>query len=575
MESLRKLLARISKELKDLTRSQRTAIVLGGLLVAVSAVWLLQWAARPEMVPLLDQELSPEDIARVRSGLELVREPFRLVGNKILVRADTNRQALLAQLQQQNQLPADTSVGFAALVKESNPWISQAEHERRWNVALKYELERVLRQFNGVRSASVFLPLVSSHRQLGRAEPPASASVTLVMQGGQPVPRELALAAARLVAGAVRGLSVRNVEVLDGNGVSALDWETESAGISSLERQRRQQEQEIRAKILSQLPDPKSRVAVRVELELTARSSENEVPGEPVPTREESTSEETARLRSSAEPGVTPNVGLAAGGRSSDERTTRETVSTEYTTGIKRTQESTPAGAVREIWAAVSISRSYLEAIYRQAYPDAASVSEAQIQQVFERERPRIVAQLTKLVKPQHEDHLAVDWYYDTSVEELGPARSSALEDAFQLARRYGPQAGLGLLAIIALAAMLRMARKTDGGEAFGLEIGLPKEAIEAAQQAAKDLASAVSQGAARRRAPQREETSSDILEGGPVAVGQAAMTEGILVAQEVDEKTVQTNKMLEQVAQVVEADAEGVAALLEQWIQRTDAYER
>jgi DNA-directed RNA polymerase subunit beta len=56
--------------------------------------------------------------------------------------------------------------------------------------------------------------------------------------------------------------------------------------------------------------------------------------------------------------------------------------------------------------------------------------------------------------------------------------------------------------------------------------------------------------------------------------VGQAAATEGILVAQEIDEKTVQTNKMLEQVAQVVRSDAEQAAALLEQWVQRTDAYD-
>jgi hypothetical protein len=64
-------------------------------------------------------------------------------------------------------------------------------------------------------------------------------------------------------------------------------------------------------------------------------------------------------------------------------------------------------------------------------------------------------------------------------------------------------------------------------------------------------------------------------LEVMPAAVGQAAMTEGVLVAQEVDERTVQTNKMLDQVAQVVDADAEMAATLLEQWIQRNDSLDR
>ena len=66
-----------------------------------------------------------------------------------------------------------------------------------------------------------------------------------------------------------------------------------------------------------------------------------------------------------------------------------------------------------------------------------------------------------------------------------------------------------------------------------------------------------------------------DVLEADVSSVGQVAMTEGVLVAQEVDEKTVQTSKMLDQVTQVAESDPEGAAALLEQWMQRSNTYER
>ena len=57
------------------------------------------------------------------------------------------------------------------------------------------------------------------------------------------------------------------------------------------------------------------------------------------------------------------------------------------------------------------------------------------------------------------------------------------------------------------------------------------------------------------------------------VPVGQAAAMEGVLVAQEVDPSAVQTRKMLDQVAQMVDTDAEVVSALLEQWMQRNEQY--
>lgn len=578
MESLQKLLARVFTQTRDLSRSQRLAILLGGLLVGVSLLGLLRWAATPEMTPLLDQELLPDELARVRTGLELIKEPFRLVGQKILVRADANRSAILAQLQQQDKLPSDTSAGFSALVKESNPWISQAEHERRWTVALKQELEQVLRQFRGVKSASVFLPLNQERRRFAQQEAAATASITLVMAGGEPVGRDLALAAARLVCGAVRGLPLRNIEVLDGNGVSALDWDSETAAGSSLDRQRRKAEQDIRAKIIAQLPDPKSRVAVQVELELTNKTSEIQAPTDPVETRVETTAERTVRSRPHGQPGVVPNVGVSAGIPAADEGTSKETNSTEYTSGYRRTQEATSPGGLKEVWAAVNLSRSYLEHVFRQSQPSAGEPNEEQLQQVFEREKPRVVSQVKKLVKPQDDAHVAVDWYYDTVLEtEPAVVRATAGDEVLDYVRRYGAQSGLGLLAVISLGLMLRMARKRDGGEAFGLEIGLPKESIEAARRAASDVAKAARREQSRRtgQAAAPGQTGGEVLEVMPSAVGQAATTEGVLVAQEVDERTVQTNKMLDQVAQVVDGDAEMAATLLEQWIQRNDALER
>jgi hypothetical protein len=53
--------------------------------------------------------------------------------------------------------------------------------------------------------------------------------------------------------------------------------------------------------------------------------------------------------------------------------------------------------------------------------------------------------------------------------------------------------------------------------------------------------------------------------------IENASVTEGMLVAQEVDAGTVQSRKMLDQIGQMVDSDSEVVSALIDQWLQRQD----
>jgi flagellar biosynthesis/type III secretory pathway M-ring protein FliF/YscJ len=105
---------------------------------------------------------------------------------------------------------------------------------------------------------------------------------------------------------------------------------------------------------------------------------------------------------------------------------------------------------------------------------------------------------------------------------------------------------------------MLNMARKVDATGAIGMEIGLPKEAIEAARQAARDANTAVATRAAQ----------PDAEEAAPLSATRAA--DGLLVGRELDEASVQTQNMIEQVAAMVEKDPEAIAGLLEQWVRST-----
>ena len=582
MAALQNTVTQILMRLRDINTSQRIALLLGGALVAVSLVWLVHWAATPEMVPLLDQDLRPEEIALVRAGLESMGERCDVRGNRMYIRAAANRQALLAQLQQQEKLPANTSAGFEALVKQSDPWISMEESNRRWTYALQKEIELVLRQLNGVQSASVFLNLGTHRTAFVRTQPPSSASVTLVMKHGDEVPRPLALAAARLVSGAVAGLPVHNVQVVDANGRVAIDWDSEQDATTQLDRKVAKEELRYAEKIRLQVPDPKALVSVQVALNSTTSNTQTETPLKGVPRIERTTRDETVKARSSEQPGVQPNVGLAAGSGGLSESQQQETSETQTEVGLAKKVEATPAGDVEKVTAAISLSQTYLEGVYRRANPEAEAPTDAQIEAVFAREKTRLLAQVVQLVKPQNEENVAISRYYDTASAPVQAGPTGALDSTLDMVRQYGPQGGLGLLALLSLGMLLRMARKSDVGESFGLELGLPEEAIEAAKVAAADVSTVANRPEFMRTTQRGPSVATAHAPSGAVPnaeselaapIEQASITEGMLVAQEVDAGTVQTRKMLDQVTQMVDTNAEVVAALIEQWVQRNEQF--
>ncbi|MFQ5804922.1 MAG: hypothetical protein ACE5I3_00565 [Phycisphaerae bacterium] len=574
MASLQEAITKAARQLGDMTLSQRLAIGLGALLVVGSLIWLVQWAATPEMVPLLpNQSLEPEDLALVRTGLDAMNEPYQVEGSQVMVRAKADRPGILASLQQAEKLPTDTAIGFAELVKEANPWISQEENSRRWTVALQSELARVLGQFHGVRQAWVILNL-NARRGFARTQAESTAGVTLFMKGAEPVSRSLALAAARMVAGAVRGLPVKNVQVVDGgNNRVALDWDGEDDGsASSVHRLRRQLEREKEAQIREQLSfDQNVLVSVSVGLDYATIHVQDSTVGEGATVKEKMDSTSTVRNRRAQQPGVEPNVGMVAGsGESADtSMSDRSEIISQPSQRTSTTQ--TPAGVPKTITAAVSLSYTYLASIYRRNNPDAEEPpTEAQIEGVFGKQKQQIATHVAKLVKPPEPEQVSVVWHHDTLQPEV-TVQASPLDTPLDLAQKYGPASGLGLLALVALAMLMRLAKQRDRGESFGMEIGLPKEAIEAARRAAQDVKSAGPAAAAGTDGPVAYDAGT--VSGGELAkaislpVGQGAG--GVLDAHELPEWEERVRQMLEQVGQMTDRDVQTVATLIENWMER------
>jgi flagellar biosynthesis/type III secretory pathway M-ring protein FliF/YscJ len=361
------------------------------------------------------------------------------------------------------------------------------------------------------------------------------------------------MAIANFVAGAVPGLELKNVRITDGKRPYALPAAGEALSTELLEQQRNIEEHYMR-KLTDQLRHIEGVVVnVHAKLRSATERSQQEVYGPPVIDRETTTTEETSGGSKGAEPAVRPNTraGLADGGTASASLKEESDSSFNNKRDVKMTVVDELRGSVERVSASVSIPRSYLERILG---PDGAKTG-GTIEKVAASELPRIRALVKPLIDATKDDQVVVDWYYDAAAGTQ-PAAQAAPSGVVALAKDYGPQAGLALLALCGLFMMLRIARKASAS--MRMPVASPAGVPAGAWGGPSAGIFAEAEG---------DVSPLRALETGPAAVGEARELQGILTAHEVDENTVRTQQIIKQIGQMVKEDASTAAGIISQWV--------
>ena len=213
METLRRLTDQIGAQLKLLNPSQRIAIGLCAVIVAGSLGWLLTWSAAPELVPLLPQDLSYDELDSAEEALTARGIDYETRGQRIFVAASDQPDAIRV-LNKADALPRDTSVGFAELLKDDSPFRPEGQNRMRYGIALGNELAKIIASAPDVASARVLVQSEAKRRLTGPATVP-TASVWVTMVRGHQITQANVEAFARLVAGPVPGLEPHRVKVID------------------------------------------------------------------------------------------------------------------------------------------------------------------------------------------------------------------------------------------------------------------------------------------------------------------------------------------------------------------------
>lgn len=545
MEFLRKLTLQTKAHLQGLTTSQKLAIGLSVILIAVAIFALIHWAGAPAMVALLDQPLVAEESARIQQFLDAGGVKYELVGDVIRVPID-QRPRLLAQLTQQRLLPNDISLGFTKLIGEaSNPWLPIQEQDRRWNVARCNELARVLREFNGVRDARVFVE-TATRRHVGQPNAQPTASVSVKLADGGTLDKELVRAIAGFVSSAVSNLSIHNVTVADATTGRAANVPRPDDATDADDIDRRKAKEEYFAnKIRELLSDIPVSVKVYCELEPESRQEVKEIYGKPVISTESATSETDTTSTMVGEPGVVPNTTVAVAGGVPATNHERTTTDTTYKSEADKTVTQTrrPRDTIKSLSASVNIPKSYLLGVFN--LPKETSDQELDTASTSLREKIKKSVMTALAIPPEAEERVTVDWFPDAgalALTQLGPAGTR--ESVMGMVSTHWDKAGLAALAVLGLLMMLMMVRRVGEGPV------LPGEEPPKAS---------------RKRGSQMAEAEDE------VPVSEARESEPLLIGKEVDEETLRAQQIVQQVGELIKGDPVSSASILQRWIEEAN----
>jgi flagellar M-ring protein FliF len=565
MDFLRRSLSQIQTQLAGLTISQKLLIGLLLLIMVATAFFTVANSSKPTMVVLIDQPMSPQEINKAEMHLA-GKHSYKVEGDKILVPAD-EAFAIRGELFAAQALPSDTTMAFTELVKANTMFTTDRNSERQWNVATQVTLSRMLKYFPYIESGTVIV-VPGQRSGIGRDAASPTASVTVKVKNNEALSTRQVDAIVAMVAGSVSGLKREAVNIIDGQRSYRVQ-SADAALPSDLLEYKKAIETDLTQKLLVMFGEiPNVKIAVNAIPDLRQRSQQSEkydpkgiAKAEVQETRRTSSSNESTAPR--AEPGVKPNVGVVAdSGSSANHSTSTTTSDTTAQTAVrfdKTTENITfqPGAELKELTASISLPRSYFVSIFRRMTKDPkADPEDEKLKPIIDEQLKFASLRAVKTIGAPSEDSVRVDWFDDTlapATPEIAVAGSGFGGNAAGFVSQYAKQFVLALFAIGVLGMMLMMVKKS----------------VPAGAGADIDPSVFFGNAGAGAAAAGRKRGTTGNMDTGDDVFGEANQGDAVLTGIELDDDTLASRKMVDEVSTMIKDNPENAAALIKRWIAK------
>lgn len=577
MDSLRRILATIQKNLAGLTGTHKLLVACMVVIIVLGLSLVALLTGRPSMVELWPGA-SREDLQRAKTYLDSQSIPNEYSAGGQLMVANADAPRARSVLAGGSVLPNDKAMYFETLLAKQSFMNSASDNRRNFHIALQNELARMIGDLSGVDFGRVILD-VPEAKGLGASVRTPKATVTVKSEDGRSLPQSVVDGVAHLVEGSVAGLALENVTIVDAStGAHRTVTTDANAALGVASEQAAKVEAQTRAKLqemLAHIPGVVVTVTASVDVTRSTSQTQSYLPlnkgSVSADKRTSTTTNSTSEATGAAVPGVqanqTADITRAPGLTGSKTDSNEETVESETRFGSKTETVVDPRGNSLSVAVSVNVPKGYVAKLLQgasgpgeTATPPATAPDEAAIRQKFETEvQPDIVNSLTphlrtmiaqanagakpddlKAILKDSINVAMVPGDVPAPVETqtaglLGGLAGGGSSGMFSLGGGLIDKAVLVVLSLLAMGLMIMMVRKagrkTEAPTAEEL-VGLPP-ALEAA---------------------------GDVI-------GEADEGETALAGIEVGEQEMEAAKRLEQVEEMVGKDPAATAKMLGRWI--------
>jgi flagellar M-ring protein FliF len=405
---MEQILAQLVGFWRGLNAAQRIAFGAVALLGAGALALLVSLAGRPEYATLF-ANLEPSDASRLVDELDTQQIPYRLTHAGTAIQVPAERVYDLRLELATKGLPASGPIGFEAF-DQTSLGATPFQERVRFRRALEGELARTISKLDPVHWTRVHINLPDRKLFLREAARP-SASVVVSLRSGYSLSGGEIQGIGHLVAGAVEGLSVDQVTIVDTRGrllARAGGGDDEDLMAAEVLDVQRALERRLaaRAQELLDAALGSGTSVVTVSASLDRRRVEEDQdridPDESAVLSEQVTEEtrtEPGATVSGGVAGASANVPGGTGGESGGGGTAREEITrttTNFEVSRTRSRTVTPMGEIERLSIAVLVDGTY-------ETPAAPPAAEEGAPAAPERSyRPRSadeIAQITEIVK--------------------------------------------------------------------------------------------------------------------------------------------------------------------------------
>jgi flagellar biosynthesis/type III secretory pathway M-ring protein FliF/YscJ len=578
MDQLRRIMASINKQLRPMSASAKVAIG-ATVLFALAILFIVVEHAGTSDTRELFPGMAAQDQLSMKDRLDALGIKNQLKGGKLYVPVDEVAHAKAA-LAESGGLPNDKALMFETLLAKQSWTNSKQQNEQNYLVALQNELSTTIQHFRGVKSAKVIIDVPESVG-LGAAVRKPTASATVFTDSGQSMPQTMVDAVAGFIAGSRAGLDVTRVRVIDGSNHLQRRARTEEDSVSGTYlEQAAKVESQTREKVLellSYIPDVIVAVTAQVDVTRVTAQVQNYLPeNKGTVSLDKKTSDTTnTSIESSpaAEPGLNSNVaadinrGNGVGGSRTEQ--TESTSEKENHVGSRTESIIDPKGHPTMVAVSVNVPKSFVlaqkssppagaaPALMDKTDPDFIKLKEI----IEESIKPQVRA-MTVLANGST-DPKAIEALVSQSISV------NVIPDPPKPAPAATQTAGI-------------LASFTSGGGGGGGGGGVLSLGSGLIDKAVLGLLAVFAMGMmvmmVRRAGKRTEIPSAEELVGLPPAleaqaevIGEADEGEMAMPGIEVGEQEMQSQKMLEQVGELVTSSPEAAAKLIGRWINVED----